>query len=260
MSSLAEPRIENLSALAKSLLHKIQELFARNPTILDERGRAPADPTQLRELLYPDRPVRYADLARAFNELESAGVVHVAPTSRCRKFSLNAACSQWSNLPAPGADRSADLSTSSPLFTIRQGLSPPHSLKNPVVADVVVADVAVDAATAAAAVVVDAVIEAAAAAGDDRDLIRRLAPYFPRHDVKSCLRRFIKYRESRQLAVTNESFARWMLREETPIIKSATKSKPAEQVQRPDDQPDLFDEVAHRRFLCQLAARKARRQ
>jgi hypothetical protein len=223
-----DPRLQTLSFQACDLLRRIEEILTQQ-----EHGRAPVEAKLLRDLTYPSRRnIRYVDVERAFKELEAASIVTVYETPFGRCFELSEANQLHrdrlqSKTPAPEVIR----------LIHKSGADPPrNALKN------------------------DAV-DAAAAAVNDIDLIERLRPFFPRHDLKACMKRWIAHRTKRKLALTNQSFARWMLHEETPFMK-VTPAKKIEESPQPvtdDDQPDMFEELTHQKFLAEREARKLRR-
>ena len=239
LSFRLDPRLQTLSFQACDLLRRIEEVFARDSTMLDEHGRAPVDAKLLRNLAYPlRRDIRYTHVERGFEELEACGIVTVHESPYGRSFELSEANQLHPHL-LPVAMPAPDI------FTVihNSGADPPEQASK------------------------NAVVDAAAAAADEIDLMERLRPFFPRHDLKACLKRWMDHRIKRKLALTNQSFARWMQREETPFVKSVPLPPPPKKVveatqpviTQAEDHPDLFDAVAHKKFLAELKARKLKK-
>jgi hypothetical protein len=243
LSFLCDERIQALSAQAESFLNRLREVFLRYPMALDEHGRAPADPAQLRNLTYPHRPdIRHTYVARWFVEIESASLVTVYETEHGRWFELG--CDALAALPPTAPVDKPEPARLIHTYSQPSGLSPPK---------------------------IDKIIAAAAAAASDSlDLIARLRPFFPRHDVASEYRRYEKNRRKADqpcVAVADNprvfTFVKWMLKAAVPIVrKPATQSlislarrSPAEAADlcslTSDSQGDLFDEANHKRFMEQ---------
>lgn len=62
--------------------------------------------------------------------------------------------------------------------------------------------------------------ELAATATDQLDLIEKLKPHFPQHDVAKVFRRFVQHRKDNGLRITAARFVAWMLDEEPPLRKA----------------------------------------
>jgi len=235
MNFLCDERVQRLSAQAESFLNRVIEVFARYPMALDEHGRAPADPAQLRNLTYPHKPdIRHTYVERWFLELESASLVTVVETALGRYFELADAGTALRAESLPEIVRiSRNENHDGPKVIHNPGHDPPKTYQK--------------------------LTAVAAAAADYLDLIGKLKPYFPRHDVKASYKRFVAHREKRGLALTYEAFARWMLKEEVPIMRSRLTIQPIEPIEPPaQDEPDLFDNANHRLFMERFERKKAR--
>lgn len=254
---LCDERVQRLSAQAECFLNRVLEVFERYPTALDEHGRAPADPAQLRNLCYPHKPdIRHTHVERWLAEIELASLVTVDGTGSRRWLSLSDAGAEHAR-QATTNDANVSLlgrvatpllehgPASDRLIRNSDGLSPPFEAE---------------------------IISTAAAATDSLDLIARLQPHFPRHDVRAELNSYVDWcaaKKPRAIVPHGEGFAKWMLRAKARLAKVRKVTPvPAPNVvqpvvvnESPDNsaQMDLFDEASHARFLAQLAERKARR-
>jgi DNA-binding PadR family transcriptional regulator len=98
-------------------------------------------------------------------------------------------------------------------------------------------------------------------ATDQSDLVEKLKPEFPLHDVRSEIRRYRKYREQRGLQITARTFVDWMLRAEVPLPPPKRASGAAKPISplittKDEDQTDPEQEA---RFLKQFEDRKSRK-
>jgi hypothetical protein len=243
LSFLHDPRLQTLSFQARDLLHCIEEALERHQ-FFDEYGRAPADPVMLCNFLYPLRPeIRHTHVKRWFSELESASLVTVSESGRGLVFVL-----------AHGRP-ATQLETSPPKVIPvihNSGVDPPNLVQ-------------INSAVAAAAAV------------NDLDLIfETLKRFFPTLDLMDEHRKYHRKRlAEKKPALAAQSpkhynpklltFVKWCSQAAIPMPAPPMKrneepSRPISMPDLDDDQPDLFTETAHKRFLAELEARKLRKQ
>jgi hypothetical protein len=242
-SFLCDSRLQSLSFQARDLLKCIEEAFERYPYFSDEHGRAPADPVLLRNFIYPHRPdIRHTHVARWFSELESAFAVTVFESDRGRVFELAHGRQSLPRILQP--------ETSSPevIPVIHKSARDPPDFDQ----------------------INNAV--AAAASFNDLDLIfETMKRFFPLLDLMAEYRKYHRQRlaEKKPAIAAHPNprmltFVKWCSQAAVPMPPPPVK-RIVEETPRPipmpdldDDQPDLFAELAHKRFLAELEARKLR--
>lgn len=243
--SLSQERLRLLSPNARDLLERILDAFPHDDLF---GSGVPAAPAQLRLTLYhSDDPRLDSQIGRQLKELElnSIGILRrVSRKTRYLKLTLDFSGALGHNATASGTEalQKPDVvgrfyETPNRLPVIHNsGLAPPIDHKK----------IAVVASTAVSS----------------SDLIEKLKPYFPAHDVSAEFRRYFAHREKMGRPVVTSAFVKWMLRAEVPLQKPERK-RPTLNAQRPtpnSEQMDLFDEASARRFAAELEARKMRKQ
>jgi hypothetical protein len=196
----------------------------------------------LRNFTYPHRPdIRHTHVARWFAELESASLVRLcAESGPCRYFELVDA---GQSLP-----RNLHSETKPPeVFRVinNSGADPPKNTSE------------INAVAAASSSSLDLLLPA-------------LRPFFPHLDLDAEYRKYYRKRLAEKkpaIAVHDNprmlTFVKWCAQAAIPLPPPLAPKK-IEEIPQPvitsgDDQPDLFDELAHNKFLAAMEARKLRR-
>jgi len=239
LSFLCDPRLQTLSFQACDLLRRIEEAYEHYTHFLDEHGRAPADPVLLRNFLYPLRSeIRHTHVARWFGELESALLVTVFESDRGLVFALTHGRQSLAQTSQP--------ETPTPeVFRVihNSGVDPPKK------------DSEITAVAAAASSSLDLLLPA-------------LKPFFPLLDLEAEYRKYYRKRMAEKkpaIAVHHNpkmlTFVKWCQQAAIPLPPPPKKIAEAPQpvITPSDDQPDMFDELAHKKFLAELEARKLRK-
>ena len=89
---------------------------------------------------------------------------------------------------------------------------------------------------------------------DWREVVEKLKPHFPSHDVAFQMRRYRKWRNDRQLPLTAPTFVDWMLRADPPL--SPPKHRPPAPPIAIEHKEEI-DPEKHARFLKDLEDHKA---
>jgi len=222
---LCDPRVQLLSAQEESFLFRLLEARLRND-LNQYGGRFPTDPKLLRPIAYPHKAgPRDSFLQCLIAKLEQVRIATMIPPAPCAVFDLPPYLPiQSGEIIAPAAE-----SPSGNGVIHIDGPGPPNLEKQ--------------------------IAVVAAAAANDFDLIEKLKPYFPRHDVKTEVKRFFEHRKKINRPPVPSALAKWMLRAEVPILRQP--KAPVQQIalERPkQDEPDLFDQ----KFLREYERKKAR--
>jgi hypothetical protein len=241
-ASIHDPGLNSVSILAELIFTKLFRC-------VDARWRASGDPEVIRGMCLAKRhSVRATQVAHCLEELQAAGAIVYLACSTDGKSQIEIA-DHLKDHAAPPAPHQTHLGLG-PLGLPRvreslhelihnpAGLSPPDRQK---------------------------LLLVAATAVSVSDLIARLREHFPRHDVATEWRRYRAHREKHKRPVIASKFIDWMLRAEPelkPDVRRQTSEVRTASAKLPvpsSDQPDLFDDIAHRRFLEVFEQRKLRK-
>jgi hypothetical protein len=240
LSFLCDERVQRLSAQAESFLNRVREVFDRYPMALDEHGRAPADPAQLRNLTYPHRPdIRHTYVARWFAEIEAAFLVTVAETE---------AQGRWFEL----VDAGQSLPRNVPLALLKPGDA---RVINNSGSDPPKTDKKIAAVAATAFSVSDFIARA------------RELDFYQGFDLEKEWNEYVDHRRKLGRPSTLENFVQtWMVRAQRRFGKIKPKPRPSPMpeidplpLEPIQDEPDLFDMANHRLFMERFERSKARR-
>jgi len=97
----------------------------------------------------------------------------------------------------------------------------------------------------------------AATTTDSSELIEKLKPRFPSHDVNSEMRGFRKYRNDHGRPATARAFIDWMMRAEPPLSPPKRTGKPA--ATTTSEHEEEIDPEQQARFLKEFEDRKSRK-
>jgi len=231
MNFLCDPRVQLLSAQEESFLFRLFEARLRND-LSPYGGHFPTDPKLLRPIAYPHKPgPRDSFLQCLIAKLEQVRIATMIPPAPCAVFDL-----------PPYLPVLSDEVTGSPAQPSSNGvihIDGPGPPKKP-----------------------NQIAVVAAAAADSLDLIERLKPFYPRHDLQHEWRDYVTHQrklKKQSYAVSDNpkvfTFVKWLEKAAIPI------GKPAKEVIDPlAGQSELdFTEPATPRFLAEFESRKARR-
>jgi len=193
---LCDPRVQLLSAQEESFLFRLFEARLRYD-LQEYGGRFPTDPKLLRPIAYPHKPgPRDSFLQCLIAKLEQVRIATMIPPAPCAVFDLPRYLPvQFEEI----TESAAPLPSSSRLIHI-DGPGPP---KKP-----------------------NQIAAVAAAAADSLDLIEKLKPFYPRHDVEQEWRDYVKHQRKAKKQCYGFSdnprvftFFKWMEKAAVPIRK-----------------------------------------
>ena len=101
----------------------------------------------------------------------------------------------------------------------------------------------------------------AAAATNFSELVEKLKPYFPSHNVDLEKREYLKHRNRHERPITARTFVTWMLRADIRLSPPKPKHKPPAPapIPRPPEHEEEIDPERHGKFLKELAEHKTRK-